>query len=48
MEQNFKVFDFMLNDVDMQDIAALDESESVFFAHYDPKKVEFSTGIGKE
>jgi diketogulonate reductase-like aldo/keto reductase len=41
MEQNFNVFDFTLNDVEMGWIEALDGGESLFFSHYDPKTVEW-------
>jgi diketogulonate reductase-like aldo/keto reductase len=41
MEQNFNVFDFTLNEVEMGWIEALDGGESLFFSHYDPKTVEW-------
>ena len=47
MEQNLDVFDFVLDDGDMQAIEALDEKESAFFSHYDPETVEFLTGLGR-
>lgn len=47
MEQNFDVFDFTLQDEDMEAIAALDEGESLFFSHYDPATVEMLTNMGK-
>lgn len=47
MEQNMNVFDFTLSAADMAAIASLDEGESAFFSHYDPKTVEFLTGLGK-
>lgn len=47
MAENFSVFDFSLAAEDMDAIAALDEGESAFFSHYDPKTVEFMTGLGK-
>lgn len=47
MIENFNVFDFSLSAEDMNAIAALDESESAFFSHYDPKTVEFLTSLGK-
>lgn len=43
MKENFEVFNFTLTESDMQKIAALDESESAFFSHYDPATVEFIT-----
>ena len=45
MEQNLDVFDFTLNDEDMAAIRALDEGESLFFSHYDPKTVEWFMSI---
>ena len=47
MIENFDVFDFELTDDDMNTIAELDESESAFFSHYDPKIVEMLAGYGK-
>lgn len=47
MIENFNVFDFALTVEDMNAVAALDESESAFFSHYDPQMVEFLTGRGK-
>lgn len=40
MEQNFDVFDFGLTEEEMALIAQLDEHESTFFDHHDPKAVE--------
>lgn len=45
MEQNFNVFDFTLSPEDMAAIQKLDESESLFFSHYDPAVVEMITGL---
>lgn len=45
MEQNFNVFDFNLDDADMDAIRELDEGESLFFSHYDPATVEMITGL---
>lgn len=45
MEQNFNVFDFTLSPEDMAAIQNLDESESLFFSHYDPAVVEMITGL---
>lgn len=45
MEQNFNVFDFTLDDADMDAIRGLDEGESLFFSHYDPATVEMITGL---
>ena len=47
MQENFNVFDFTLNEADMQKIQALDEAESAFFSHYDPETVEFLASFGK-
>ncbi len=40
MEENFKVFDFILTDEDMADIGAIDKKTSSFFSHQDPETVE--------
>ncbi len=40
MRENFEVFDFALNDYDMERLIRLDEHESAFFSHYDPQVVE--------
>lgn len=45
MLQNFDVFDFTLKENNMEAIRALDEAESLFFSHYDPKTVEMLTGL---
>jgi len=47
MIENFDVFDFTLTAEDMNAISALDEGESLFFSHYDPKMVEFLTGLAR-
>lgn len=47
MEQNFDVFDFALTDDEMAQIAALDERESTFFSHHDPKTVEMICGLAR-
>ena len=47
MVENFQVFDFALSEEDMEAIRALDEGQSLFFSHYDPKTVEFLTGLGR-
>lgn len=47
MEENFDVFDFSLTDAEMEDIAALDRGESLFFSHYDPEVVGWLAGLGK-
>lgn len=45
MIENLDVFDFSLSAEQMGAIAALDEGESAFFSHYDPKTVEMITGL---
>lgn len=45
MQQNFELFDFTLSPEDMATIEALDEGESLFFSHYDPKTVEWFMSI---
>lgn len=39
MFENFKVFDFELDDEDLQQIRALDTNESAFGSHYNPEQV---------
>jgi 2,5-diketo-D-gluconate reductase A len=41
MIENLDVFDFVLTDAEMAQIAALDKNESAFFSHTDPKMVEW-------
>ena len=41
MEENFNVFDFELNDEDMEEIRKLDSNDSLFFNHQDPAMVEW-------
>lgn len=48
MEENFHIFDFALNEEDMQTIAALDKAESSFFSHYDPAMVEWFVRMVEE
>lgn len=45
MIQNIDVFDFELNEEDMNDIKKFDEKESLFFSHYDPSVVEMMVGL---
>lgn len=45
IQQNFELFDFTLSPEDMAAIEALDEGESLFFSHYDPKTVEWFMSI---
>ena len=44
---NFQVFDFVLTDMEMHRIEALDTGESLFFSHYDPETVEWLAGLAK-
>ncbi|HJE83901.1 aldo/keto reductase [Megasphaera stantonii] len=41
MVQNLDIFDFSLSDGEMKELEGLDEKESLFFSHYDPKMVEW-------
>lgn len=41
MQENFNVFDFELNDEDMNKITLLDKKQSSFFSHTDPNMVEW-------
>ena len=41
MVQNLDIFDFSLSDSEMKELEGLDEKESLFFSHYDPKMVEW-------
>ena len=41
MAQNLDICDFVLSDGEMKEIEGLDEKESLFFSHYDPKIVEW-------
>ena len=41
MTQNLDIFDFSLSDSEMKELEGLDEKESLFFSHYDPKMVEW-------
>lgn len=45
MIQNFNIFDFKLNEDDMNKIAKLDKGESAFFSHRDPNIVELFAGL---
>ena len=47
MEENFNVFDFTLDEADMQAIAALDAGNTLFFSHTDPAQVERFASFGK-
>ncbi len=39
--ENFDIFDFTLDNQDMQEIASLDKNQSSFFSHTDPNMVEW-------
>lgn len=41
IEENFNIFDFKLSSEDMEKITSLDNQNSLFFSHYDPKMVEW-------
>lgn len=48
MQQNFEVFDFELNQEDMDNILKLDQPVSSFFDHDDPSMVERLTGLTRD
>lgn len=41
IEENLNIFDFKLSTEDMEKITSLDNQNSLFFSHYDPKMVEW-------
>ncbi|ARC86526.1 aldo/keto reductase family protein [Clostridium argentinense CDC 2741] len=45
MIQNFNIFDFKLDEDDMNKIFKLDKAESAFFSHCDPDVVEIFAGL---
>lgn len=47
MEQNMDVFDFTLDAADMDAIRALNEEQTQFFDHADPKSVQMLADMGK-
>lgn len=47
MAENLSVFDFALDEADMQAIAALDTGKSLFFSHYDPETAERFAAMGR-
>lgn len=48
MEENLKVFDFVLEPADMDRISALDQKQSSFFSHSDPAMVEWFVRMVEE
>ena len=44
-KQNFDVFDFELNEEEMNEILQLDQPQSQFFSHQDPETVERLTSL---
>lgn len=46
--ENFQVFDFTLDDAEMNAIAALDRNRSSIFSHQDPATVEMLAGFRRE
>ncbi|MCI8554789.1 MAG: aldo/keto reductase [Clostridiales bacterium] len=48
IQENFDVFDFVLSDGEMEDIAALDKEESSFFSYEDPATVEWFVKMVEE
>lgn len=46
MEENLNVFDFALDEADMQRIADLDTGRTFFFSHTDPEMVEWFASLG--
>lgn len=47
MRQNLDIFDFSLTQEDMDQIAALDTKQSLFFSHYDASVVEMMNSLHK-
>lgn len=48
MQENLNVFDFELDDDEMNKISSLDKAESSFFSHYDPAMVEWFVKMVEE
>ena len=47
MERNMNIFDFKLNNEEIEHIRRLDTGKSLFFSHYDPETVEMIIGLEK-
>lgn len=47
MEQNINIFDFKLDENEINQIRNLDQEQSLFFSHYDPATVEMIIGLAK-
>ena len=45
IKQNFEIFDFELNDEDMNKIKELNNNNSLFFSHQDPNMVEWFSNM---
>ncbi len=45
MQENFNVFDFALDEDDMQKLQTLDTGKSLFFSHHDPETVEWFMSV---
>lgn len=48
MEENLNIFDFALDQTDMNRISELDQKQSSFFSHYDPAMVEWFAKMVEE
>ena len=48
MEENLSIFDFVLEQADMNRISELDKKQSSFFSHSDPAMVEWFVGMVEE
>lgn len=48
MAENIDIFDFNLNEEEMEKIASLDKKQSSFFSHQDPKMVEWFVKMVEE
>ncbi len=48
MEENLNIFDFALDQTDMNRISELDQKQSSFFSHCDPAMVEWFAKMVEE